>query len=164
MLTNINYKGHTKENLDGFSFSIRPCQCVLRYPEYTIILFMNGNCRIMGCKKPLDTTTLPLNIVVERIQSVSVTIDLKQSINLYSLSKSVPCTYEPEILPALRLSNFNPLCVNVFHTGKVVITGLKTLQYDKIVKNVVDNILLFVYFVLFLSSIHLFACKNLNYF
>ena len=144
MLTNINYKGHTKENLDGFSFSIKPCQCVLKYPEYTTILFMNGNCRVMGCKKPIDTTTLPLNIFFERILSVSVTVNLKQSINLYSLSQNVPCSYEPEIFPALRLTNFNPLCVNVFHTGKVVITGLKTLEYDDIVKSVIENILLFV--------------------
>ena len=105
---------------------------------------MNGNFRVMGCKKPIDTATLPLNIVIERIQSVSVAIDLKQPINLYSLSQNVPCTYEPEIFPALRLTNFNPFCVKVFHTGKVVITGLKTLEYDDVVKNVMENILLFV--------------------
>ena len=143
MLTNINYKGYTKESLVGFKFTRKPCQCVLKYPEYTIVLFWNGNCRVMGCKKPIDTATLPLNIVIERVQSVSVTIDLKQSINLYSLSEIIPCYYEPEIFPALRLTNFNPLCVNVFHTGKVVITGLKTLDYDNVVNNVTEYILLF---------------------
>ena len=54
--------------------------------------------------------------------------------------QKVSCTYEPELFPALRLTEFNPLCVNVFHMGKIVILGIKTLDYE----HVVDTISLYI--------------------
>jgi len=55
------------------------------------------------------------------------------TINLQKLAEKTNCIYEPEIFPGLRLIVFNPLCVNIFHSGKLVITGLKTLDfYDNV--------------------------------
>ena len=129
LISNINYKGYTAEKLDTLQFTYKPKQCVLKYLNYTIIIFPNGKCRIMGCKKPLESKDLPMNIIVERIQSVTVTDSFEMTINLQKLSEKVICTYEPEIFPGLRLIRFNPLCVNIFHSGKLVITGLKTLNF-----------------------------------
>ena len=129
LLSNINYKGYTTENLDSLQFTYKPKQCVLKYPNYTIIIFPNGKCRIMGCKNPLESKDLPMKIIVERIQSVTVTTSLEMTINLQKLAEKTDCIYEPEIFPGLRLILFNPLCVNIFHSGKLVITGLKTLDY-----------------------------------
>ena len=134
MLSNINYKGYTTESLD-LKFSYKPKQCVLRYPEYSVIIFPNGKCRIMGCKKPLENKELPLKICVKEIQSVTVTTSVHMKINLQKLSEKSNCIYEPEIFPSLRLVVFNPLCVNVFHSGKIVITGLKTLDFYDCVNN-----------------------------
>ena len=142
MLSNINYKGFTTAPLDGLVFRNRPTQCVLRYQEYTIILFPSGKCRIMGCKQPINPSSLPLNITIQSIQSITVTCDFGEPINLNLLARNSPSMYEPEIFPALRLTYYDPLCVNVFHTGKIVITGLKDLNYITFVSCVLDNILL----------------------
>ena len=73
MLSNINYKGFTTAPLDGLVFRNRPTQCVLRYQEYTIILFPSGKCRIMGCKHLIDPYSLPYNISIVGIQPITVT-------------------------------------------------------------------------------------------
>ena len=132
-LSNINYKEYVAEKLD-IEFTYRPKQCVLKYPEYTIIIFPNGKCRIMGCKKPLEEE-LPFKIIIEEIQSVTVTTSIEKGINLQKMSTKSKSMYEPELFPGLRLIEFNPLCVNVFHSGKIVITGLKTSDfYDHVNK------------------------------
>ena len=46
--------------------------------------------------------------------------------NLYKLCDAYNnILYEPELFPAARLCMFNPLCVNVFHTGSVIVCGLR---------------------------------------
>ena len=37
-------------------------------------------------------------------------------------------TYEPELFPALLLRRFMPVHVAVFHTGRCVLTGLRSLD------------------------------------
>ena len=142
MIVNINYKAYTNEkNVCHLKYNDwKPRQCILNYTDYKIIMFPNGKCRIMGCKKPIVDTDLPLNIKMEKMQSVTVCMNLKQNINLIDLAQKVPCSYEPELFPALRLTEFNPLCVNVFHTRKIVILGIKTLDYE----HVVDTISLYI--------------------
>ena len=49
--------------------------------------------------------------------------------------------FEPELFPALRILTYNPICVNVFATGKVVLLGLRSMDYDNFVQIVVENIL-----------------------
>ena len=50
--------------------------------------------------------------------------------------QAISYIYEPELFPALRLTTFDPLCVNVFMSGKCVILGLKHLNYVKHVNRV----------------------------
>ena len=140
MLRNINYKGFSPDPMN-FNFGTRPCQSVLHFPEYTIIFFPSGKCRIMGCKKPIDASSLPYNITNVTIQSITVTCDYGQPINLKDLAENAPSMYEPELFFAARLTDFNPLCVNVFHTGQIVITGLKDLDFSDFVTHVFDYIL-----------------------
>ena len=145
MLTNINYKGHTKESVDHLEFNRgKPRQCVLKYQDYKIIMFPTGNCRIMGCKRIIKEEELPYNIKIEKIQSLSITIDMKEIINLNELAQKIPCIYEPELFPALRLIDFDPLCVNVFQSGKIVVLGIKTLEYDYIIHNIELYVLLMI--------------------
>ena len=53
--------------------------------------------------------------------------------------------FEPELFPALRILTYNHICVNVFATGKVVLFGLRSMDYDNFVQIVVENILLLSY-------------------
>jgi len=141
MLANINYKGIVQVQKD-FEFTYgRPRQCVKKFGNYTIVIFQTGRCRVMGCKKPLDETTLPFTIKHLTIQSVTVTSDLKRVIDLYKLAAKMKSMYEPELFPALRCLDYCPLCVNVFSSGKVVILGLKNLEYENFVNGILSNIL-----------------------
>ena len=148
MLANINYRGHVTECISGLSFNQwKPRQYVQKCPDFTCIIFPSGKCRIMGCRKPITTDCgkLPFGIIIDRIQSITVTTQLDQTINLYKLAMATECIYEPELFPALRLTSFRPLCVNVFSSGKIVILGIQTLDYEttvNLIKNHVTVVLL----------------------
>lgn len=135
-LVNINYHGKVIFGLQHVQFSLTPPQqAAIKIPgKYTILVFKSGCCRLMGCKSAVTNKFVACgNIIVrvERIQSITVLYDLGKQINLYELAKRRRVMFEPELFPAARLMEFNPLCVNVFASGKVVVTGLKTLDYCK---------------------------------
>jgi TATA-box binding protein (TBP) (component of TFIID and TFIIIB) len=138
MLANVNYKARTSpRHVRHLPFRHLP---PIMYTETLhngskIVIFPSGKCRIMGCKWfPVD---LPYGIQVKRMQSATVTLDLKRQFNLKRMSYLVKnCQYEPELFPALRLMDFKPLCVNLFASGKVTIVGLRRLNYKHIVKRV----------------------------
>ena len=136
MITNINYKGKVSADIiRKMKFpNGKPSQVVDKNGKYTIIFFKTGNCRIMGCKKPIEKSELKYDIQDIRMQSMTVVKNLGISINLYKLSRKVKCWYEPELFPALRLTKYDPICVNIFSSGKIVILGLKNQGY-------VDNII-----------------------
>ena len=146
MITNINYKGKvSKEVVSKMNFPVgKPSQVVDKSGKYTIIFFQSGSCRIMGCKKLIEMKHLQYDIQNIQLQSMTVVVNLKQVINLYTLARSVKCMYEPELFPALRLTKYNPTCVNIFASGKVVILGLKSLYYQNqvdVIMNDLQNIL-----------------------
>ena len=144
-LVNINYKCKMLETIENLVFNPwKPRQHIYKCSEYTIIVFPTGNCRIMGCKSPLQSKIIyePYKILIERIQSITVVGNINQSINLYKLSQILnhKCMFEPEIFPALRIYNYNPLCVNVFSSGKILIFGIKSLNYSKLVGDILSDI------------------------
>ena len=142
MITNINYKGKvSQEVIDKLKFPVgKPSQVVDKTGKYTIVFFKSGKCRIMGCKKPIEMKHVQYNIQNIQIQSLSVVINLKQTINLYKLARITRCMYEPELFPALRLTKYNPTCVNLFSSGKIVILGLKNLYYNNQVDVIMSEI------------------------
>ena len=92
----------------------------------------------MGCKKELNPDTLPFEIIDIQLQSITITLDLNTKINLFKLAKllSKEAMFEPELFPALRVLTYNPLCVNMFSSGKVVITGIRTFEYKHILSHI----------------------------
>ena len=143
MLANINYRGRVTECISGLPFNQwKPRQYVHKCPDFTCILFPSGKCRIMGCRKPITTDSkLPFGIIIDRIQSITVTSQLDHSINLNKLAMATECcTYEPELFPALRLTSYRPLCVNVFSSGKIVILGIRTLDYEATINQIKNHI------------------------
>ena len=141
---NINYKGRVVEDISHLSLrTTPPTMCVLKCDDdlCKMIIFKSGKCRLMGCKRPLTSfDNLPLKVVIKSIQSVTVRFDLGLGpLNLNELAKRIKCQYEPELFPAaLRLIEFNPLCVNVFASGKVVILGLRNLKYKKVQEKILQ--------------------------
>jgi TATA-box binding protein (TBP) (component of TFIID and TFIIIB) len=143
-IVNINYRGfiiNPKSNIDLTKLQTKSPPKMLKYMGTngsTLLVFASGKCRIMGCKSHISSTDnmFPLPVRITHIQSVTACIHLDYTINLYQLARSIGskhCIFEPEIFPALRITHkFNPLCVNVFASGKVVVLGLKTVDVRKI--------------------------------
>ena len=148
MIRNINYKGHVShDDLVKFSFTKDkpPYQIVLSIDNVgKLLLFPSGKCRLMGLKRPFSVNMrLPLRIHDIEIQSITLTYNFGSRINLLKVSQIMPCTdhmYEPELFPALRLTKYNPICVNVFATGKVVILGVKSLAYQSLLNSIARDL------------------------
>ena len=149
MIRNINYVGQALESVSHLDYRKTPpymhvCKCA----NYTLVIFKCGKCRLMGCRQPLLTRILldgPVKIAIQRIQSVTVTFDMKSMLKLSHLGnfchrENIRYLYEPELFPALRLSTFDPICVNVFASGKCVVLGIKHLCYQKYVKRIMHLI------------------------
>jgi TATA-box binding protein (TBP) (component of TFIID and TFIIIB) len=143
-IVNINYKGKIACKISTLNFSKQrssPQQLVYNCANgEKLLVFTSGKCRLMGCKTPIcSTSDLPIPVMLTNISSITLVMKLDKSINLINLANklgSKKCTYEPELFPAVRLTAFNPLCVNVFASGKIVILGVKTLNYIKLCDNI----------------------------
>ena len=141
-IVNINYRGLVpKSCVDKIELvKKRPPQMLTYKSENgaSLLVFASGKCRIMGCKKPIISTInmFPIPFNIKCIQSATACFSLGYTLNLIKLAQQIgpqDCLFEPELFPALRVTKkFNPLCVNVFASGKVTILGLKTLHINKI--------------------------------
>ena len=149
MITNINYVGRAVEPVGHLPFrSQSPNMYVHKCDKYTVVMFKCGKCRLMGCKSPIQVRVVndgPVKISITRIQSVSVTFDVGSRLSLSKLGnfchqESIQYMFEPELFPALRLSQFDPMCVNIFASGKCVIFGLKHLCFRKFIKRIISLI------------------------
>lgn len=137
MIVNINYKGQLAPGeLAKIDFQTKikpPVQKVLKTSfGGSMLVFPSGKFRLMGVKNPLTSyENLPLLPATMTLQSCTITGNYGDRIHLSTLANDLTsrrCTYEPELFPAARLLDFNPLCVNVFSTGKIVILGVKDLD------------------------------------
>lgn len=140
---NLNYKAKVKpERVAHLPFRMQPPQmCSIQHEAGTIVIFRSGKCRIMGCNSfPVN---LPFKIKVRRLQSATLVINYGTRLKLSELHNRLTSRhslYEPELFPALRLMDFNPLCVNVFSSGKIVILGLRKLNYKHLIKRIFAQI------------------------
>lgn len=155
-LTNVNYKGWlSSSEMRRINFHIKPYtpsphQVIIAIKELNnakLLVFPSGKCRLMGMKRLFDVRRgdrLPVKVNSFQLQSASAVINFGQRINLIHLAKSLPrgiFMYEPELFPALRLTIFNPLCVNVFSSGKIVILGLKeTTNQQRLTEDILGYI------------------------
>ena len=141
-VSNANFKGdfgkkldlhHLHKTIPNSKLCDKPNQLVVKDLKGTLIIFGNGKFRTMGCNDELDASFLAFSyadglaasLPSITIQSYTLHANLCFHVNLVQLSAIVPCVYEPELFPALRLSEYKPVCVNIFNTGKVVVCGLK---------------------------------------
>ena len=147
MINNINYKCQIAScDKEKFELSARmpaPQQLVIpltlansSLDHGKMIIFRSGKCRLMGLRKPItapEELQLPLRVVNLQLQSATAVMQLGYQVHLLTLAKCLPLKYfmyEPELFPALRLTLFNPLCVNVFSSGKVTILGLRSDDFS----------------------------------
>jgi transcription initiation factor TFIID TATA-box-binding protein len=128
-------------------------------PKTALLLFTSGKVVCTGGKS-LDDVRKSVDIVVSKLleggipverhpeitlQNIVATCDLGAKINLVSIVMSLSLEeveYEPEQFPGLvyRLENPKAVCL-LFGTGKMVITGARTMEdVDKAVETVRENL------------------------
>lgn len=102
---------------------------------WTFLLFPSGRYRLMGNVADKDTIITFITDTIDATISVPIVLQtetfvfcLPYRINLQLFSESKTClltdiSYEPELFPAMRLLFWNPILVNIFNTGKVVVMG-----------------------------------------
>lgn len=109
---------------------------------FSFILFASGQCRVMGKITYDDACCFIQNIhyiysdISNVLHLVSQTVVFKLEdnlcpVNLYHLiseyNNDVNVRFEGEIFPAISLHYWNPVHVNLFASGKVVILGKNAL-------------------------------------
>jgi TATA-box binding protein (TBP) (component of TFIID and TFIIIB) len=143
---NANFKGEFDKSINlrelhklipNSRLHIKPFQLVVRDLSGTLILFSNGKFRTMGCNDEFDASLLASSYLHKlttspskmfpciTLQSYTLRLQLGFRVNLEQMSSNVPCLYEPELFPTLRLKEFKPISVNLFTTGKVMVCGVR---------------------------------------
>jgi TATA-box binding protein (TBP) (component of TFIID and TFIIIB) len=112
---------------------------VIKDEKGTLVLFGTGKFRVMGCIDELEAAFLAYKYIEQithdsdfpdiSIQSFTSVAKLGHVVNLNKLSECDGSSYHPELFAAVRMTKYKPLSVNVFHTGSVVVCGLKTAEY-----------------------------------
>ena len=72
------------------------------------------------------------------LQTITAVCRNPFKISLSELYDTIPSDkrhYEPELFPAMQITKFTPVHVNIFTSGCVVILGLKTLESGKLILN-----------------------------
>jgi transcription initiation factor TFIID TATA-box-binding protein len=116
----------------------------IREPKTTALIFGSGKMIVTGAKSEDDASNaakkytaivakvgFPVSFKEFKIQNITCTCDCGFPIKIEHLSYaySQNSTYEPELFPGLIYRMQDPKCVLlVFVSGKVVLTGAKTVQ------------------------------------
>jgi transcription initiation factor TFIID TATA-box-binding protein len=118
----------------------------LRDPKTTALLFSSGKVICAGAKSESDSALAMKKYVCIlrrlgfaeasmrdfRVQNVVGLSDVRFPVRLEAMAVKYPqfCCYEPEIFPGLVFRLSNPrVCVIVFVSGKVVLTGGRSKQH-----------------------------------
>ena len=64
-----------------------------------------------------------------KVTNLVVSVDIKHRLKLTNvISSSYDMSYEPEIFPALLIKRLKPIHIAAFHSGKLILTGLKSVS------------------------------------
>ena len=132
----------------------------LRLPNCTCLIFANGALTVVGLKSLSEVEQIPNYLSCDlpgaklikqengndlRICNIVATTDFGSPCNLHQLFESqrhnyVIC-YTPETFPGMKFHLRNNLVAIVFHTGKVVITGAKSMDEINFAEEVIHKIM-----------------------
>src|SRR3981189_289507 len=128
----------------------QPEQLVIKFDDgCTMLIFKSGKFRIMGGK--IDELTAHCNIISVTckhhnnipeiiLQTMTLVYSYSHPIKLAKLSTLIKCYFNTECFPAVQITKFKPIHVNVFASGKVIICGIKDVEDAKNIKNELDSL------------------------
>ena len=133
----------------------QPEQLVIKFNDgSTMLMFKTGKFRIMGkvdelsahCNVLLVTSLLHAYPEVQ-LQTMTVVYAYPYRILLDKLSLLIKCHYDLENFPAVQITKYKPIHVNVFASGKVIICGIKDLHDAKNIETELDNIIMCTFLI-----------------
>jgi len=155
-IVNINYRGclnHAidlqdlvKEFSNSVYYPIRPRMVRIKDDKATILFFNSGKFRVMGCKSLSNAITCVQKYTDQiknpklKLQSMTAKMKLNHDVNVYKLAEKVKCFYEPELFPAVTITKYKPIIVNVFKSGSVIVCGVKKQEILKMIKKDIINV------------------------
>ena len=146
-----------KQSSETKLFLARPCMLVWKWnchhvqQSVTMLFFPNRTIQFLGALSDNAIYQLYLHCValLQRhvpfpcLKTMTIVYPLHGYItNFHTLfhSSNTHCVYETEIFPGAQLTYWSPLHVVLFHTGKVTISGVKSLcQVDAIIHDLRTN-------------------------
>jgi TATA-box binding protein (TBP) (component of TFIID and TFIIIB) len=157
LVVNVNYRGKLKNPIDlkkinvpNSKYYTLPHQLVIKDEKGTLIFFSSGKFRIMGCIDELEATFLAYKYIEKissddypeiSVQSHTSVAKLGRRVDLIKLSNHKSNIYNPELFAAVRVTKYDPISVNVFSTGSVVVCGLKEPDY---IHDIVNDLLFLI--------------------
>ena len=108
-------------------------------------MFPSGCIQILGRISHFDALSMSYEILCHlqklyphvkmptlTMKNLVVSAQLKTNIPLHRLKKSSgQMSYEPELFPAALIRRYHPVHVATFHTGRCILTGLRSMQQAK---------------------------------
>jgi transcription initiation factor TFIID TATA-box-binding protein len=126
-------------------------------PKSTFLIFENGKIVCVGARdhshalhgarvlvKLIKTIYPKAKLNNFKINNIVTHAHMTERIDLVKLYYAFPsrCFYEPELFPGLKFTLVEPKAmVLIFHTGKVIITGVRTLCNAKLARDYIMGIL-----------------------
>jgi len=155
-IVNINYRGYLNRTIDLHDFykkfsnstyyPLRPHMVRIKDENATILFFNSGKFRVMGCNSLKNAKTSIQKYSDQsfnpklKVQSMTAKMKLKHEVNVYKLSEKIKCFYEPELFPAVTITKYSPVIVNVFKSGTVIVCGVKKHKVLKDIKKEIINV------------------------
>lgn len=137
----------------------QPQQLIIREPRFSILLFTTGQGRFMGqitlskAKTLIDSMSIIYSSIESPLTNVSQTVVFQLSsmyvpVNLYAFKTyfhlESKIQFEPERFPSVTLHFWDPLHVNIFSSGKVIVLGYNACAYIQTIRDFLEFHLLII--------------------
>jgi TATA-box binding protein (TBP) (component of TFIID and TFIIIB) len=128
----------------------QPEQYIIKFDtNSSMLIFKSGKFRIMGDGDPImalinvvSITSQFSNIIPEiELQTRTGVYGYNCQINLYLLAQLTDSLLDLENFPAVQMTKFKPVHVNIFSSGCVVMCGLKDIDNGNFIKSYLDSII-----------------------
>ena len=154
---NYNFSGkiisqNWRPNLNYFS-KTQPQQMVIRFENIgTWCVFPSGSCRLTGCKTSESSATakyrleqmLEVKISDMRLTNFTAILLMNDLCDFQKICRlatsNINVVYEPELFNACVVA-FGSIRACIFHTGKIVIMGLKSSADLECIKDDIKDII-----------------------
>ena len=139
-IVNVNYRGCVNTTLDlPGKHCKHPVQLVIKDPKCTLVIFRNGKFRLMGCKTDDDIEAVGIaykyfgHVPELILQSMTIKSQFHSRINLHKLSERIESQLELELFPALTITKYKPVKINVFACGTLIMCGIRDFQFSNLI-------------------------------